>query len=65
MCSIANLVINKQNDVIIKCMEEKLETGTLLTDGADAPAPVSAPTHASAPASTPAKKTFASIVKTT
>ena len=63
VCSIANLVINKQNDVIIKYMEEKLETGTSLTDGAIAPAPVAAPT--SAPASTAAKKSFASIVKTT
>ena len=65
VCSIANIVINKQNDVIIKYMEEKLETGTSLTDGAIAPAPVAAPTSAPAPVSTTAKKSFASIVKTT
>ena len=65
VCSIANIDINKQNDVIIKYMEEKLETGTSLTDGAIAPAPVSAPTSAPAPASTTTKNSFALIVKTT
>ena len=65
VCSIANLVINKQNDVTIKYMEEKLETDTSLTDGAIAPAPVAAPTSAPAPASITAEKYFASIVKTT
>ena len=55
-----NIVINKQNDVIIK-----LETGTSLTDGAIAPAPVAAATSAPAPVSTAAKKSFASEVKTT
>ena len=44
-----------------------METGTLRTDDALAPAtvsaPVSAPARASAPASTAANKTFASIVK--
>ena len=65
MCSIANIVINKQSDVIIKYMDERLETGTSLMDGGIAPVPVSSPTSDSAPASTAAKKSFASIVKTT
>ena len=48
-----------------KYMMEKLETGTSLTDGAIAPAPVSAPISAPGPVFTTAKKSFASIVKTT
>ena len=46
-------------------MEEKLETGTTLIEGALAPAPISAPTSAPAPVCTTAKKFFASKVKTT
>ena len=65
MCSIAHIVINKQIVVIIKYMEEKLETGTSTIDGAIAPAPVSVPTPPPAPAATATKKSFASIVKAT
>ena len=64
VCSLANIVINEQND-IMKYVEKKLETVTLLMEDADASAPVSAPTTASAPDSTAAKKTFASIMRTT
>ena len=59
------MVITKQNNVDIKYMEEKLESGISLIEGAIAPAPVSAPTSAPASVSTAAKKSFASIVKTT
>ena len=61
----ANIVINKQNYIIMKYVEEKLETFTSQIEDADAPVPASAPTPASAPASTAVKKTFASFVKTT
>ena len=59
MCSIANIVIINQYDVIMKYMEKILEISTSLMDHSIATAPVSAP------ASTAAKNTFVSIVKTT
>ena len=46
-------------------MEKILKTGSSRTDYALVTAPVYATTPASAPACTAAKKTFASIVKTT
>lgn len=70
-CSIANILINKQIDVIMKYMEKMLETSTSLMDDAtspahaSAPAPVYAPTPPSTPASTTARKSFPSIVETT
>ena len=56
--SFACVCNSKQNDVIIEYMEESLETGTSLTDGAIAPAPVSVLTSAPAPVSTTVKKVF-------
>ena len=67
----ADTIINRQNDIIMKYMEKILETDTSRRDNALAPvpafvpSPVYAPARASTPASTDANKTFASIVKTT
>ena len=64
VCWFANIVINKQNDVIMKYMDEMLVTGTSRSDDATAPASFSDPTPASYPNSIPAKNTLASIMKT-
>ena len=56
VCSSANIVINRQNNVIIKYMMERLKTGISLMDCAIVPAPVCAPTSASVPASSSANK---------
>ena len=71
VCSIANTVINEQNDIIMKYTKNMLEKSTSPLDDALAPAPDSAPAPVSAPASTSApapmnaSKTFASVVKNT
>ena len=65
VCSLANVVIIKLNDMFIKYVEKKLETVASKMEDADAPAPVSFPRPASDPVFTVAKKFLASIVKTT